>query len=439
MAIIFNFLKNVYQKVCQENNSSIILFSLVLATVPLKHSFNSIAILLLVIHSIYRYINTKHFRLNITLWLPILFFQLMVFSLAWTIDFNRTLGGLGKELPLLLVPLVFSVNRLSFAEAVKVLRNYSFCMVITAIFLLIRGVLRYLETGNAEVFYYHELSSADLNAIYCSAFLSIALFYFLSVKKYRVYHLLAIAILLLTIVLLSSKTIIIIDAVVCIAYLLKQHFFGKFKFGLFIIVAALILGLSFFSKIKQRILSELKPNVERQLTSKEAALAGTTYNVTLHNAFHQEKFGQNGYFNGTSFRVYQARIFAELLQDDKKYLLGYGFNASQGKIIQKGSEHDVFLGNHERIGYQNMNFHNQYLQVFSELGVAGFLIFICLLIINLKKAVKTKYFVHIAFAILMIALFLTESFIWRQRGVVLFTVLYCLFNTAEAKEKEENL
>jgi len=42
---------------------------------------------------------------------------------------------------------------------------------------------------------------------------------------------------------------------------------------------------------------------------------------------------------------------------------------------------------------------------------------------------KSKDFIHFVFAFLMISLFLTESFLWRQRGVVFFTMLYCLFNS----------
>ena len=80
-------------------------------------------------------------------------------------------------------------------------------------------------------------------------------------------------------------------------------------------------------------------------------------------------------------------------------------------------------------GYGTFNFHNQYVQNFAELGCIGFLLLVLILSINLKNAFKNKDFIHIAFTVLMISLFLTESFLWRQRGVVFFTVFYCLFNT----------
>ena len=51
-----------------------------------------------------------------------------------------------------------------------------------------------------------------------------------------------------------------------------------------------------------------------------------------------------------------------------------------------------------------------------------------MLFVNIKNAFQSKDFMHITFSVLMISLFLTESFLWRQRGVVFFTLFYCLFN-----------
>ena len=95
----------------------------------------------------------------------------------------------------------------------------------------------------------------------------------------------------------------------------------------------------------------------------------------------------------------------------------------------------MYLGDktNDNQGYQTKNFHNQYVQNFAELGVFGFLILIIMLFVNLKNGLVNKDFIHIAFAILMISLFLTESFLWRQRGVVFFTILYCVFNTNTAR------
>ena len=81
------------------------------------------------------------------------------------------------------------------------------------------------------------------------------------------------------------------------------------------------------------------------------------------------------------------------------------------------------------------NFHNQYIQFFAEIGIAGFIIFIIMVFVNLKIAINRKDFVHFSFAILIISLFLTESFLARQRGVIYFTLMYCLFVSFPPKGK----
>jgi O-antigen ligase len=121
-------------------------------------------------------------------------------------------------------------------------------------------------------------------------------------------------------------------------------------------------------------------------------------------------------------------MFLEIMKEENVFFQGLGLNASYKKLEEKGLKYNVFQGNEITEGYQKKNFHNQYIQVFSELGLIGFVFLILILFLNLKNALKNKDFIHITFAILMISLFLTESFLWRQRGVVFFTVFYCLFN-----------
>ena len=47
---------------------------------------------------------------------------------------------------------------------------------------------------------------------------------------------------------------------------------------------------------------------------------------------------------------------------------------SQSKIEAKGLEYNVFLGDDKQDGYQTNNFHNQYVQIFAEIGVFGFVL-----------------------------------------------------------------
>jgi O-antigen ligase len=176
-------------------------------------------------------------------------------------------------------------------------------------------------------------------------------------------------------------------------------------------------------------LIEFKANQKEGTVNQDFGDGVKVYNVSVQQAWSKEKFQPNEYFAGTAFRVYQIRIFKEMLQEDDIFFSGYGLNASDFRIEEKGIEHNIFLGNDKYEGYQKKNFHNQYIQIFAETGVFGCVLLILIVLINLKNAIVTKDFVHFCFAILMISLFLTESLLARQRGVVFFTAIYCLFNS----------
>ena len=200
-----------------------------------------------------------------------------------------------------------------------------------------------------------------------------------------------------------------------------------------LIVFSVLIALVFsYSKIRDRIKIEFQTNTQNSLSANVIeALPNDVHYVSVKEAWTNLKFTPNDYFNGTAFRVYQFRIFTELIKENKVFFTGFGLNSSYPKIRAKAIHYNLYMGDKDvpNSGYQSMNFHNQYIQSFADLGIFGFLLIVSILFINIKNAIKSKDFMHFAFAILMISLFLTESFLWRQRGVVFFTMMYCLFNS----------
>ena len=181
-------------------------------------------------------------------------------------------------------------------------------------------------------------------------------------------------------------------------------------------------------KIIDRYLTEINANTSGTSQTIEENKRLGIHVLTIKEAWANKKFTPNDYFSGTAFRVYQIRLFIEFLKEESIFWKGFGYNASFKKLEEKAIKYDVYRGDDKQKGYQEKNFHNQYIQNFVELGVFGFIILILMLLVNLKNGIFNKDFMHIAFAVLMISLFLTESFLWRQRGVLFFTILYCLFN-----------
>ncbi len=371
--------------------------------------------------------------------LPIALYGLMALSYFWSIDKESTLSALSKEVPLLVIPIAFLLLKdFSINQKNKLIEYYSYSVVVLTLYFLIRAVIKYILLDDIRVFFYHGENDNDfglvpklLNAIHVSVFVSVAFFYFFTKTVKSKIDVFFSVLLFCFVLLLSSKNIIL---VLILLVLLHVFFFSKSSRKLRLrnmIVFGLLIGLVFFfGKIKTRFQQEFQTNSNKSLSANvvEGIPEGVHF-VSLKEAWTNETFTPNDYFPGTAFRVYQFRIFTELITDAKVFFTGFGLNASYPKIEEKANQYNLFLGRDGIEGYQTKNFHNQYVQVFAELGVFGFILLLLMLIINVKIAFKSKDFVHFAFAILMISLFLTESFLWRQRGVVYFTMMYCLFNS----------
>ncbi len=408
------------------------LIALILITLPLKSIFVSIATISLVITSVFLN-KSQGFNFKRAFFIPILFFGIMAMSLLWTKNYNDSLSGIQKALSFIVIPMVFfAIPQLSKESLNNIFKIYGFGMVFYAVFYIAIASKCYLETNNTNVFFNINLVPIDPGAIYMSVFASLALFYFVQIEKKKSIEKVALSIIIVFIFLLSSKSIITIDFIIIVWF---YAFYAKIPNGtkvLTILAVSLFLLFSIFfvKEVKDRFLVEYETafvdNISHGKLNKQPE---KNHNVSIKEAWTNTKFQQTDFFPGTALRVYQARIYKEMLQEEPLFLKGFGLEASQYRIRQKAKEHNLFYD------YGEFNFHNQYIQSLAELGIVGLLILVIMLFVNLNNGLLKKDFLHIAFAITMIMLFLSESFFCRQRGIVFFILLYCLFN-AWAKNRD---
>jgi hypothetical protein len=404
------------------------LLGIILATLPLNFAFGSISVIIFIIIVLIGYKSWK-FSCNTALFLPVMLYILMILSLIWTVKFSATLSGLKKSIVFLLIPVIFLIlPKFSSIQISKIIRIFSFSMAVYAIYFMISALLNYLTTQNPEVFFFHELVSLELNAIYMATFASLAMFYFVSIENKSSIERLAMLTLLLFVFLLSSRSLFFIDLVLIICYYL---FFSKTHEGVKVITVFafalfLIISVAASQEIKDRLLSKSETafvdNILNKNITEEDELKN---NVTIEEAWSKSEFQQNNFFPGTALRVFQVRVFKEMLHEQNILFTGFGLGASQPEIEKKVHQHQLSLG------YKIFNFHNQYIQTFAELGIFGFLILVLILLVNLKNAIYNRNFLHLVFAVTMIVLLLTESMFCRQRGIIFFVILYCIFNSAE--------
>lgn len=432
---ILNYSKSLFSKtdkLWQNQTLLIVLLSATLITLPLKYIAGSLACLLFLLVSFFKAKKTD-FYISRILFLPILLYVLMFLSLTWTINSKDTIAGLQKEVLFLLIPLAFSVLPKIKREIItKVLQTYSYAIVGYTIFYLLRAVLKYSISGKTDVFFYHELVTLELNAIYVSVFTSLALFFFLAKKHKSAIDKISFSILAFFVFLLSSKNIILVDLGMIVIYF---FFFSNYTKKIKILTVCCILIVSicsilFIKPVRDRFMIEFDTVlVDNSLNNQNESIS----NISIKQAWTKDQFELNNFFPGTALRVFQIRIFKEMLQEEPIFFNGFGLDASKDKIRQKVKQYNLHPS------YGDFNFHNEYVQIFSELGIFGFLIVVSMLFVSIRKAIINKDFVHIAFSVTMIILFLTESFLSRQRGIIFFIILYCMFNTLKNSNEQKIL
>ena len=430
----YNYLKNPYHDLKEETkqNPLFLFLLLILFTIPMGYAVNGIAVGLFALATLITF-KRKNIKLDVNLILPITLYILMAGSILWSNDVEATTRAISKTLPLLVLPLCFMIMpKFSQPQKQKLIQFYSLGILAFTLFYLARAAYKYFITHDTAVFFYHELVTEDVNAIHVSVYATLAFFAFYKKPSKHILDKVAMFILALFIFLLSSKNVILVFILLILFYELF-HFKATQKIKWITILMLILLSstIIFSSKIRDRFLIEFEANQDEGTVNKNFT-EGLVYNVSVQQAWSKNKFQQNEYFAGTAFRVYQVRIFKEMLEEDPIFFKGYGLNASDFRIEEKGIEHNIFLGNEMHEGYQKKNFHNQYIQIFAETGIFGFVLLVLIVSLNLLKALKTKDFIHFCFAILMISLFLTESFLARQRGIIFFTTIYCIFNSGFA-------
>lgn len=430
-------MKNTNTLFNQENQLLLLQGTIVatLVTLPLKNIFISIATILVVVFSLFFYYKeSKNYKIAFIV--PVIYFLLMILSLFWKENSENSFFALQKHSPMLFVPLAFlCIPKVDKFFTNRVIRAYSFGMVLYAIFFLLQACLRYFELQTSSVFFHTELVPNDPGVIYISVFASFAIFYFIQIESKKAIEKAAIFILALLIFLLASKSVITIDFIIIVCYYaLFSKVPSSTKTSTIIAVSLfLFFSVYFVKEVRERFLIEYETAfIDNTLNYELTSESQNVYNVSISEAWNKNDFHNNSFFPGTALRVYQARLFSEAIEEGEILVSGFGLESSQDYIRKKAKENNL------NPIYGEYNFHNQYIQTYAELGLFGFLVLMVLLFINIKNAWNQKDFLHIAFSITMIVLFLSESFFCRQRGIIFFIILYCLFNSSYTKKVNES-
>lgn len=410
MTVTSPILMNALKKIKKYNISEILLI-LSIVTLPLGgFAINSVAIIIFFLSTIINFINNKpKIKFDKLSVLFIGFYLLFVLSVFWTDNQENTKTGLVRFLSYLVLPLAFTFSsNINFNEK-KIIELFSKSLLFVAAYCVFFGTINSFINSDINYLFYHNLSSnlSNLNAIYLSVFVSFGIFFYLNKKAKSNFEIFSLVFLSLFLILLSSKLIIFITALISIPYYQKNKIRKNNKLNYFLAVfVVLILFLAASSNLSNRL------KVEYEKTK-------------ITEVLDTKNFGPVYLWTGTGLRIFQTKVFFEILQEQQKLFLGFGLNNAQESLNKKYESYNLYPG------FLNYNYHNQYIQIFAELGIIGLLVFFLILFLILKISIYNKDYFLFSFIILILAVCLTETFLWRQRGMVFFLIISLLISKSK--------
>ena len=347
----------------------------------------------------------------------IAFYILHLVSLLYSTNTVVAQNDLSLKVTLLLLPIfMFSTSLFSQQKKIVLLNIFAISMVCMAVYDLYYSFLEYSNGSSMNVFYYKNLphllvSKPHYLAWYYSFALFISFREIVLQKKFRLVWVFVSFILLISLILLSSRAYLF--AFFLVAFVNYGVWFSKnntLKSTFF----KLLLPLSAIICIVLVI-----PNTRSRLID--------TY-VEINKLFDENQHKQ------TNPRVYIWKYAAELIAE--KPLLGYGVGDAKDELTKSLQDCDALFWNGVKnvpLNRKSLNYHNQFLQSWAEVGIIGFLLLGFLTIAPFF--LKNQHPLFLIFVGLTLIGLLTESMLERQAGVVMFAFMYPLLASLSTSEK----
>ncbi len=322
------------------------------------------------------------------------FYLLHLVGMCWTENQASGWFDLEVKLSLLIFPFVFSTRPFRKEQMDKIL--VCFLLGCTSVCLIILGRASWIYLARHENKFFYEEFSWFMHPSYFSMYLNLVLLYVLiafSKKEDRPHlaWLLLIPLFLLVIVLLSSKLGLISLVLLIVSWLcwtvIKHRWYKIGLFSVIILIAGVLGVMKFSPEISTRV-----KNAVHAVSSKPADKTDP---------------------ESTAVRIFIWGAARDVIKEHP--LIGAGTGDAKDVLIEKYKEEGI-----AGAIKNNLNAHNEYLQVFVALGLIGFLSLLCMQFFPAVVAVKEKKIMLLSFLLLSVLNFLPESMLETQAGVMYY-------------------
>ncbi len=343
------------------------------------------------------------FRNNKLLWgLPI-FYGVHILGLIHTSNFSYAGLDLQTKLTFLLLPFVIGTLQLRGNDLRNIKIGFTAVCLLSCAIMLIYALYRYTSTHHTNWFFYTDYSSLFMHPTYLTMYLGVAVYFVLerllqttnrtqgAIVGAELFFLLANSILLSARTALA--TTLLLTIVFAIIAIREKKFSVATRTGWFMAVGCSILFYVGMNRINNRF------------TQVEEAIVQQSEQATVHNS--------------TTGRIEIWKESLVLLQDN--WMIGTGTGDIKDELLKSYAAHQFTYGLERKL-----NSHNQFLQTWLALGIAGLLSLVALLLIPL---IKTRISTDNAFLFLVGIITLnamTESILEVQKGVFFLSFFYSL-------------
>lgn len=385
-----------------------VLLILLVLTIPLKEDINTKMLLSLTVFSLFFAIKERSFNLKkLKNYLPFFSFYLFVlFSLTYTSNIKYGVDSIIKLAPLIALPFIFSVikiTRKEFFILIKIIIGWVLILALFSHYTVVKKLLDNNDTfyNIVRMEYSYKALADDAIGIH---------------RSYYAYYVIT-AILFLTFLTFYKKHIkaFLFLSILYLSFFVFHLSVRTALLGLFVVINLYI--LIYFVKQKK-----LKRGIFYLLLF-YIIVALTGYNVRVTRYRFQQIFGFT-FHNGPRHDDGQDKInqWKSSIDANKDFLFGNGIGDAKESIIDSYVKHNM-LKDAER----KFNAHNQYIQTYVGLGILGLLLLFWIFYYYFIFFIKNKLYLGYMFMVVSSILFITESYLERQKGVVIFTFFICLF------------
>ncbi|WP_165605845.1 O-antigen ligase family protein [Flavivirga aquatica] len=238
-------------------------------------------------------------------------------------------------------------------------------------------------------------------------------------KKIEILNVIKLIFYLFTLLLLSSKSILIFTSITLLILIIYNLKYYKLKiysfFFVLLVVLTLVLKVGF---IKNRFSEVL--------------------NINSLSELKEERMTDFKKVNGLTLRLMFVKFsIQDFIESPKNILFGVGVGDRKEFLNSVYENHNMARKIKEKsLGYYNYNTHNQYVEIFLGLGTVGLLYFIWMFFYCVKRT-KEEFIAKYIYGLLIWSFFF-EAVLNRNKGIVFFVFWTTVFLCIEYSSEKNN-